>query len=60
MASLSGPTIVVEDDPFLRMLQLILDVEVPDDRMNAFADFFITRSPTSSLGAKSCARQPLP
>jgi phosphoglycerate dehydrogenase-like enzyme len=34
------PVIVVEDDPFLRLVQVILDPETPAARRAAFADFF--------------------
>src|SRR5262245_19442562 len=34
------PLIVVEDDRFLRMLQVVLDPDTPAERYAAFADFF--------------------
>ena len=34
------PLIVVEDDPFLRVLQVVLDPDAPAERYAAFADFF--------------------
>jgi phosphoglycerate dehydrogenase-like enzyme len=34
------PIIVIEDDPFLRVMQLVLDPETSAERFAAFADFF--------------------
>jgi phosphoglycerate dehydrogenase-like enzyme len=39
------PVIVVEDDPFLRLLQVILDPETPAARMSAFCEFFAHELP---------------
>jgi phosphoglycerate dehydrogenase-like enzyme len=39
------PVIVVEDDPFPRALQVILDPETPTARAAAFADFFAHELP---------------
>ena len=35
-----APLLVVEDDPFLRVLQVVLDPDAPAERYAAFADFF--------------------
>lgn len=35
-----APLLVVEDDPFLRVLQVVLDPGAPAERYAAFADFF--------------------
>ena len=35
-----APLLVVEDDPFLRVLQVVLDPTAPAERYCAFADFF--------------------
>jgi len=40
MAFLSKPIIVVEDDPFLRLIQIILDPMTPAPRIAAFSHFF--------------------
>jgi phosphoglycerate dehydrogenase-like enzyme len=37
---MSGPVIVVEDDPFLRMIGVVLDPSTAPERVGAFADFF--------------------
>lgn len=34
------PLLVIEDDPFLRVLQVVLDPDAPAERYAAFADFF--------------------
>ena len=39
MASPPRPIIVVEDDPFLRLIQVILDPATPADRIAAFSHF---------------------
>jgi phosphoglycerate dehydrogenase-like enzyme len=39
------PIIVVEDDPFLRLIQVILDPTTPGDRMAAFAHFMAHDEP---------------
>jgi phosphoglycerate dehydrogenase-like enzyme len=39
MSSSSRPTIVIENDPFLRFLQIVLDPGAPADRVAAFAHF---------------------
>lgn len=39
------PLIVVEDDPFLRLIQVILDPATPAARMAAFSDFFAHELP---------------
>lgn len=39
MASPPRPIIVVEDDPFLRLIQVILDLATPADRIAAFSHF---------------------
>jgi phosphoglycerate dehydrogenase-like enzyme len=38
--ALSRPVIVVEDDPFLRLIQVILDPATPAARVAAFSEFF--------------------
>ncbi|MBI4206519.1 MAG: hypothetical protein HY527_15975 [Betaproteobacteria bacterium] len=40
MTTPSRPVIVVEDDPFTRIIQVVLDPEVAPARIAAFADFF--------------------
>src|ERR671923_1510458 len=40
MAFLSKPAIVVEDDPFLRLIQVVLDPTTPSARVAAFSHFF--------------------
>ncbi|MGH6768523.1 MAG: 2-hydroxyacid dehydrogenase [Xanthobacteraceae bacterium] len=39
------PLLVVENDPFLRMLEVILDPQAPAERYAAFADFFAHEEP---------------
>jgi len=39
------PVIVVEDDPFTRLIPLVLDPNVSDERRVAFADFMSTDEP---------------
>jgi phosphoglycerate dehydrogenase-like enzyme len=39
------PVLVVENDPFLRMLEVILDPQAPAERRTAFADFFAHEEP---------------
>ena len=39
------PLLVVEDDPFLRVLQVLLDPDTPAERYAAFADFFAHEEP---------------
>jgi len=39
------PVLVVEDDPFLRMLELVLDPDASAERRAAFADFFAHEEP---------------
>lgn len=34
------PVLAVEDDPFLRLLGVVLDPSTPQERISAFADFF--------------------
>jgi len=45
MPSSSRPIIVVEDDPFLRLIQVILDPGTPAARMAAFREFFAHELP---------------
>jgi phosphoglycerate dehydrogenase-like enzyme len=40
-----APLLVVEDDPFLRVLQVVLDPATPAERTAAFADFFAHEEP---------------
>jgi phosphoglycerate dehydrogenase-like enzyme len=42
---LSRPVIVVEDDPFTRLIPIILDPASPDERRAAFADFMAHDEP---------------
>jgi phosphoglycerate dehydrogenase-like enzyme len=37
---MTRPVVVVEDDPFLRMIGVALDPSTPSERVSAFADFF--------------------
>jgi phosphoglycerate dehydrogenase-like enzyme len=39
------PVIVVEDDPFTRLIPLVLDPDASDERREAFADFMSTDEP---------------
>ena len=45
MAISPRPIIVVEDDPFLRLIQVILDPATPATRVAAFSDFFAHELP---------------
>jgi phosphoglycerate dehydrogenase-like enzyme len=45
MVTRARPVIVVEDDPFLRLLQVILDPDTPAARMAAFCEFFAHELP---------------
>jgi phosphoglycerate dehydrogenase-like enzyme len=49
----STPVIVVEDDPFLRVMQVVLDPDTSRERFAAFADFFSHDEPDF---AGYCAR----
>jgi phosphoglycerate dehydrogenase-like enzyme len=49
----SHPVIVVEDDPFTRLIQIVLDPTTSDERRAAFADFM---SPDEPDFAGWCAR----
>ena len=40
MSAANRPVIVIEDDPFLRVMQLVLDPDTSAERFAAFADFF--------------------
>ena len=40
-----APVLVVEDDPFLRIVQLVLDPDASAERFAAFADFFAHDEP---------------
>ena len=37
---MTRPVVVVEDDPFLRVIGVALDPSTPSERVSAFADFF--------------------
>ena len=39
------PVIVVEDDPFTRLIPLVLDPNASEERRAAFADFMSTDEP---------------
>jgi hypothetical protein len=39
------PVIVVEDDPFTRLIPLVLDPNASEERRSAFADFMSTDEP---------------
>ncbi len=39
------PVIVVEDDPFTRLIPLVLDPKASEERRAAFADFMSTDEP---------------
>ena len=45
MVTNARPVIVVEDDPFLRLVQVILDPKTPAARMAAFCEFFAHELP---------------
>ena len=40
-----SPVIVVEDDPFTRLIPLVLDLNASEERRAAFADFMSTDEP---------------
>ena len=40
MFTAAQPVLVVEDDPFLRIIQVVLDPRTTDERRSAFANFF--------------------
>jgi phosphoglycerate dehydrogenase-like enzyme len=44
----SKPVIVVEDDPFTRLIQIALDPNTPDERVKGFADFMAHDEPDFS------------
>ncbi len=48
MASEVRPVIVVEDDPFLRLIQVILDPSTPRERLEAFSHFMAHDEPDFS------------
>ncbi|MFQ5683231.1 MAG: NAD(P)-dependent oxidoreductase [Candidatus Binatia bacterium] len=45
MVNSPRPIVVVEDDPFLRLIQVILDPATPAVRMTAFSEFFAHELP---------------
>ena len=45
MAASKPPFVVIEDDPFLRVIQVILDPNTDAERRAAFADFFAHEEP---------------
>jgi phosphoglycerate dehydrogenase-like enzyme len=49
----STPVVVIEDDPFLRVMQVVLDPDTSAERFAAFADFFSHDEPDF---AGYCAR----
>src|SRR3954463_7408911 len=53
MPATDRPIIVIEDDPFLRVMQLVLDPDTSGERFAAFADFFSHDEPDF---AGYCAR----
>src|SRR5436305_10173477 len=53
MPATDRPIIVIEDDPFLRVMQLVLDPDTSGERRAAFADFFAHDEPDF---AGYCAR----
>ena len=52
------PLIVVEDDPFLRVLQVVLDPDTPAERTAAFADFFAHEADFGDYCARLRAKVP--
>jgi len=52
------PLLVVEDDPFLRVLQVVLDPDTPAERYAAFADFFAHDANFDDYCARVRARAP--
>jgi phosphoglycerate dehydrogenase-like enzyme len=52
------PLLVVEDDPFLRVLQVVLDPDTPAERYAAFADFFAHEVNLDDYCAQVRARVP--
>jgi len=53
-----APLIVVEDDPFLRVLQVVLDPDAPAERYAAFADFFAHEANFDDYCARVRAKAP--
>jgi phosphoglycerate dehydrogenase-like enzyme len=51
--AVNRPIVVIEDDPFLRVMQLVLDPDTSAERFAAFADFFSHDEPDF---AGYCAR----
>jgi phosphoglycerate dehydrogenase-like enzyme len=51
-----APLLVVEDDRFLRMLQVVLDPDTPAERYDAFADFFAHDADLDSYCARVRAK----
>jgi glyoxylate reductase len=52
------PLLVIEDDPFLRVLQVVLDPDTPAERYAAFADFFAHDANFDDYCAQVRARVP--
>jgi phosphoglycerate dehydrogenase-like enzyme len=59
MPQLSSPVIVVEDDPFPRLIQVILDPRTPAERRAAFADLMAHDLPDFA-GWCECVRRNAP
>jgi phosphoglycerate dehydrogenase-like enzyme len=53
-----APLLVVEDDPFLRVLQVVLDPNAPAERYAAFADFFAHEASFDDYCAQVRAKVP--
>jgi phosphoglycerate dehydrogenase-like enzyme len=53
-----APLFVVEDDPFLRMLQVVLDPDAPAERYAAFSDFFAHEANLDDYCARVRAKVP--
>ena len=50
------PVIVVEDDPFTRLIPIVLDPASSEERRAAFADFMAHDEPDfDRLGTRACA-----
>ncbi len=49
------PVIVVEDDPFTRLIQIVLDPQTSEERRAAFADWDSVTIDEASSRCEECA-----
>jgi phosphoglycerate dehydrogenase-like enzyme len=54
---MSRKILVIEDDPFLRIVQVVLDPETNPERVAAFADFFAHDEPDFAFWCEKVRRQ---